>query len=147
MRKEAQAVAAERKTREEDLEKRVERELKRVERERARLKRLKKHQQRNAFGTIGYEDGPARRRRRRDPRGVFQRGRGPRPRTGRRGRASADRSTPRGRSSPARRRASRRRGKTAEVGAARGPACCFGSWCGSRGGTRTEPDTVSDPRA
>ena len=32
--------------------------MKRVERERARLKRLKKHQQRNAFGTIGYEDGP-----------------------------------------------------------------------------------------
>ena len=58
VRKEAAAVAAERKTREEDLEKRVERELKRVERERARLKRLKKHQQRNAFGTIGYEDGP-----------------------------------------------------------------------------------------
>jgi hypothetical protein len=58
VRREAQAVAAERKTREEDLEKRVERELKRVERERARLKRLKKHQQRNAFGTIGYEDGP-----------------------------------------------------------------------------------------
>ena len=121
VRREAQAVAAERKTREEDLEKRVERELKRVERERARLKRLKKHQQRNAFGTIGYEDGPGSpppspRPARRVP---------ARPRS-----ASQNRARPeRGSFHAARKRpacvGARGAGasKTAEVGAARGPTC------------------------